>query len=334
MTVTAVVQARMGSTRLPGKVLADLGGRPQLAVLLERLAGAAVDEVVVATSDRPGDDPVAALARTLGRPVFRGSEADVLGRFAGAAAAYGADDVVRITADCPFTDPEIVDAVVARHRATGADYTSNTLLRTFPDGLDVEVLRAEALHAAAARATAPAEREHVTPHLYRHPEDFRLAALLGDDRVGTARWTVDTADDLARVRRVVAALGTTFRWEQALTILPPPPPPPQMLRPVLPGDGVPPPHDDPGRRTWSIVADGTVTGWIRCEVTAGTGHVVVPDGSGRDEADLLALLDPVLGHDLQVERVVLPSGSTAVWPRTRTVAPDVSSDARGPRDKP
>src|SRR5688500_8132039 len=139
MKVVAVVQARAGSTRLPGKVLMDVAGRPMLARIMHRVAAASrVDEVVLATSDLDRDDPVAELAASEGFGVFRGSEEDVLGRFAGAARAADADVVVRITGDCPLIAPEVIDEVVTRLVDDGADYASNVLRRTFPKGLDAE----------------------------------------------------------------------------------------------------------------------------------------------------------------------------------------------------
>ncbi|HMQ24518.1 MAG TPA: glycosyltransferase family protein, partial [Acidimicrobiales bacterium] len=219
-TTVAVVQARMGSTRLPGKVLADLGGRPVLQLMLERLTRAHVDRLVVATSNRPGDDPVADLAEALGVPVVRGSEADVLGRFLLALDRFPADDVVRLTADCPLIDPLVVDAAIGLHRRTGADYTSNTLERTFPDGLDVEVVRTEALRVAAAEAERADEREHVTPFVYHRPERFVLASLETGEQLGHERWTLDTADDLDRLRAVVAGLDDPVAagWHDVLAV--------------------------------------------------------------------------------------------------------------------
>lgn len=216
----AVVQARMGSTRLPGKVLADLGGRPVLELMLDRLARAHVDHLVVATSDLPGDDPVADLATRVGVPVVRGSEADVLGRFLVALDRFPADDVVRLTADCPLIDPLVVDAAVGLHRRTGADYTSNSLERTFPDGLDVEVARADALRVAAVEAVRSDEREHVTPFLYHRPDRFALASLETAEQLGHERWTLDTAEDLARLRTIVAALDDPVAagWHDVLAV--------------------------------------------------------------------------------------------------------------------
>lgn len=219
-SVIAVVQARMGSSRLPGKVLADLGGRPVLALLLRRLRQAHLDGIVVATSDLPGDDVVAQLALSMGFPVVRGPEADVLGRYLLALEEHPADDVVRITADCPLVDPAIVDSAVALHRRTDADYTSNTLERTYPDGLDVEVIRASVLRTAAAEARDPGEREHVTPFVHHHSDRFRLAALETDERLAHERWTLDTAEDLTRLRTIVGRLhdpvGAT--WHEVLDV--------------------------------------------------------------------------------------------------------------------
>ena len=200
MTALCVVQARTGSTRLPGKVLLDLGGRPVLALLLQRLQRGELP-VVVATSTASGDDDVVRLADALGVPTVRGSEADVLERFRVAAAAWpDADPIVRLTADCPFMEAAVVDQAVDVHTAHGADYTSNTLSRTFPDGLDVEVIARSALLDAAADATGQDEREHVTPFLQRHPERFRLAAFCSGEDLGDVRLTLDTVDDLHELR--------------------------------------------------------------------------------------------------------------------------------------
>ena len=216
-----VVQARTGSTRLPGKVLRELGGRPLLRYMLDRLADLHVDELVVATSDLERDDAVVEIAQDAGRPVVRGSESDVLDRFAAALAAHPADHVVRLTADCPLADPVLIEGVVARHLDRGADYTSNVFPRTFPRGLDCEVMTAAAFRIAHAEATDPAEREHVTPFLYRRPERFVLANMRNDAALGREGWTVDTAEDLAFVRGVVDRMaqddphGDAFSWREA-----------------------------------------------------------------------------------------------------------------------
>ncbi len=215
-----VVQARTGSTRLPGKVLQELGGRPLLQFMLDRLADLRVDDVVVATSTLARDDAVADIARAAGRAVVRGSESDVLDRFVDALRAHPADHVVRLTADCPLIDPVLVEAVLARHLDRGADYTSNVFPRTFPRGLDCEVMTAAALRTAHTEAVDAVEREHVTPFLYRRPERFMLANLRNDAPLGRERWTVDTVDDLAFVREIVNAMADDlFGWRHAWKVL-------------------------------------------------------------------------------------------------------------------
>jgi len=219
-----VIQARTGSTRLPGKVLQELGGRPLLRFMLDRLSDLRVDELVVATCTLDRDDPVADLARDAGRAVVRGSETDVLDRFVSALDASPADHVVRLTADCPLADPVLIEAVIARHLDRGADYTSNVFPRTFPRGLDCEVMTAAALRAAHAEARDAAEREHVTPFLYRRPERFALANMRNDAPLGREGWTVDTADDLAFVRGIVDTMRAagepdTFGWRQAWSVV-------------------------------------------------------------------------------------------------------------------
>lgn len=222
--ILAVLQARMSSSRLPGKVMRPVLGAPMIERQLERLRPCETfDRLVAATSLDPSDDPLARHLESLGTPVFRGALDDVLGRFAAAARAHGpAAHVVRLTADCPLADASVIDACVRLHLATRADYTSNTLQRTFPDGLDVEVMTFAALQAAAAEATDPYEREHVTPYLYRRPERFRLAQLTQSRDLSDRRWTVDTAEDLLFVERVFAAFapaGVLF-GQDAIAALP------------------------------------------------------------------------------------------------------------------
>ncbi|MBX7069477.1 MAG: glycosyltransferase family protein [Microthrixaceae bacterium] len=250
MTVLCVLQARMGSTRLPGKVLMDVDGSPLLAFMLRRL-GALDVEVVLATSDRPADDPVAACAEAIGVPVVRASEADVLGRFGAALSDHPADHVVRLTADCPLIDPGLVAEIIARHLDGGADYTSNTIIRTHPDGLDVEVVRAEALAAAIDEAADPAEREHVTPFVYRRPDTYSLAAVVHDTPMGHLRWTVDTAADLQRVRDMVAAGATDQSWTDVLTALRP-----EERAPLLDGFDVAASPGTPANRNLTLIIDG------------------------------------------------------------------------------
>jgi spore coat polysaccharide biosynthesis protein SpsF len=182
--------------------------------MLERLARGGVGPVVVATTVLSRDDGIVELAASLGVRTVRGSEEDVLGRFALALDTYPAETVVRLTADSPLIDPDIVKQVLLRHRITGADYTSNTLVRTFPDGLDVEVLESAALRESAREATDPYEREHVTAFVYRRPDRYRLASVRSSSDAGSVTWTVDTRSDLERVRAIVDQLDdpASARW--------------------------------------------------------------------------------------------------------------------------
>ncbi|HYD70512.1 glycosyltransferase family protein [Azospirillum sp.] len=219
--VLCVSQARMASTRLPGKVLMDAAGRPLLAHHLDRLRRCRrIDAVVLATSDGTIDDPVAALADSLGVTVFRGSEHDVLDRFAGAAALDRAEIVVRVTADCPLIDPALVDAVVGFFLAQAVDY-AHLDVSLFPRGLDTEVFTRAALIEAESHATDPAEREHVTPYLYRRPDRFRLASFRegAPARHGGERWCVDEPADLELVRRLLAVLPPGFGWQDVCKVL-------------------------------------------------------------------------------------------------------------------
>jgi len=189
--------------------------------VLDRLAPCqSLDGVLVATSLHRCDDAIAEACETWGTPVFRGSENDVLARYAGALEWSGSDAVVRITADCPLLDPTVVDRVVERFHASGADYASNTLERSYPRGLDVEVVAAPALRRAAAEATEAWERAHVTPYLYRRPERFRLVGVRHSEDHSGHRWTVDTAEDLALVRAVYERLGERpFGWLEVLRLV-------------------------------------------------------------------------------------------------------------------
>ena len=221
--IVAIIQARVGSTRLPGKVLADIAGEPMLTRVVSRVAAAKkVGAIVVATSTSPADDQVVELCAANRTAVFRGSESDVLDRFYQAAKAYRAAIVVRITADCPLIDPEIIDRVIAEYLTDGCDYVSNTMVCSYPDGLDVEVFSFAALESAWRDARHASDREHVTSYL-RSSGSFRLRNVecpLGRS-LHEQRWSVDEARDLEFVRAIYARLPskTEFGWRDVLNLL-------------------------------------------------------------------------------------------------------------------
>lgn len=203
MRTVAIIQARMASTRLPGKILLDLAGRPLLErVVLRAKKARQVDMVVVATTESPGDDKTVEECRRMGVASFRGSEVDVLDRFYRAAGAFDAGAIVRLTADCPLLDPQVIDRVVGIFHSGDFDYVSNTLEPTYPDGLDTEVFSRAALEQAWREAALSSEREHVTPYIWKHPELFRLANVRNDPDLHEMRWTVDEPEDLELARRI------------------------------------------------------------------------------------------------------------------------------------
>jgi glutamate-1-semialdehyde 2,1-aminomutase len=216
----AIVQARMGSSRFPNKVMADLGGRPMIDLVLERLSRAKnLDEVVLATSSDPRNKPLVEHVRGLGYATYAGSENDVLDRYYQAAKEAGADIVVRVTGDCPLIDPGIVDEVVAARREGGVDYVSNVDPPSYPDGLDVEVFSFAALERAAHEARATPEREHVTPYI-RESGRFSTRNVANDQDDAADRWTVDEPDDLTVIAGVVDHFHprTDFGWREVIAL--------------------------------------------------------------------------------------------------------------------
>lgn len=203
MKVIAVLQARTGSSRLPGKVMADLAGKPLLARVIERTqAIPGIQEVVVATTQAERDRPILDLAKACHVKAFAGSEEDVLDRYYRAMQHFHGHIVVRLTADCPLLDPQVSARVLDRFLDGDVDYASNTLRPTFPDGLDTEIFSFPALERAWREARLVSEREHVTPYIWKNPLKFRLASITDDvDRSGL-RWTVDEAQDLEFARAV------------------------------------------------------------------------------------------------------------------------------------
>lgn len=221
MRKVAIIQARLTSTRLPAKVLADIVGKPMLHHVVTRVqAVPALDLVVVATSDEPADDPIADFCAEGGIACFRGSKDDVLDRYYQAAQQYRADVVLRVTADCPLIDPAVIAEVLDAYQQGGYDYVTNTMPGTYPDGLDVEVFSLAALEQAWREARWQSDREHVTPYIRNHPELFRLGNVAYTDDLSGLRWTVDQAQDLEFVRAVYGCLtGQSFGMADVLEVL-------------------------------------------------------------------------------------------------------------------
>lgn len=208
MRTTVILQARLGSTRLPSKVIADVAGRALLEWVVaraRRIPG--IDEVILATTERPDDERLVALAKDWNVPTFRGSVDDVLDRYFQTAKAFRSDVIVRVTADCPLLDPAVSGRVVARFQQGGVDYVSNVHPPSFPDGLDTEVFSFEALEKAWKEAKLRSEREHVTPYIWSHPDRFRLASVSNGTDLSAHRWTVDEPADLTFVRKIYERLG-------------------------------------------------------------------------------------------------------------------------------
>lgn len=206
MRKVVIIQARMGSSRLPGKVLKTLGDRTVLDHVVTRVKAAKVDQVVVATSDLSGDDAIATYCADHQWSCVRGSETDVLSRYAKAVKESAADIVVRVTSDCPLFSPLILDQMLDRFDPSSMDYKSTNLpARSFPVGLDCEVMRADVLLRAHAKAADAYDREHVTPFIYHNPSDFSLHGHVCDTDLSGIRITLDTTEDYTRLVDLVAA---------------------------------------------------------------------------------------------------------------------------------
>ncbi|MEH2269293.1 MAG: glycosyltransferase family protein [Nostoc sp.] len=225
MKTVIIVQARMTSTRLPGKVLKKVLDKPLLEYQIERLKRVKLaDEIVIATTINSTDLPIIELCNRLSVPYFRGSENDVLARYHGAAKEYHADVVVRITSDCPLIDPQVIDKLIQfyldyRYKY---DYVSNCLERSYPRGMDTEVFSFLALHQAFLEAIEEPDREHVTPFIYMQPERYRLTQVVYSENQSLHRWTVDTADDFELIKRIIEALHPKipkFTLEDCLDLL-------------------------------------------------------------------------------------------------------------------
>ena len=222
MKIVAMVQARMGSTRLPGKVLMDLAGETVLGRVVRRVQRSTlIDEVEVATTTSKSDDRIVDEIQRLGVSAFRGSEDDVLDRYWRASQECGAAAIVRITSDCPLIDPELIDETIRNFVQQRADYTSNCRPRTYPRGLDTEVFTVEALKQVWEKAHQPYEREHVTPYFYEHPRLFRLTSLNSTIDYSRFRWTLDTPEDLMLLRAIYTHFSgrTHFSWQEVMELV-------------------------------------------------------------------------------------------------------------------
>jgi len=208
--IVATIEARMTSSRLPGKVLLPAGGKPLLSYLVRRLRLVpSIHEIVLATTTNPTDDVLEDFARHIGIASFRGSEEDVMGRVIGAADSVGADTVVEITGDCPIIDPLLVEQTIRMFLHNPCDFASNSLVRSYPDGMDTQVLPLEILKHSAALTRDPLDREHVTLHICNHPELFRQVCLIAPPNL---HWpelglTLDEQKDYELLKRLIEHFG-------------------------------------------------------------------------------------------------------------------------------
>lgn len=208
--IVAILQARMSSSRLPGKVLKPIVGKPVLELQIERLKRCQrLDKLVIATSIEASDDPLAQLCNDLDVECFRGDLDDVLKRFRDAANHYEAQHVVRLTGDCPLTDPSLIDQIIQHHLSGGFDYTSNIYPRSYPDGLDAEVLTIATLERLYLQAKQPDDREHVTSYIENHFDQFNIGNLAQEEDQSLLRWTLDTQQDFDFISFVFNSLYDT-----------------------------------------------------------------------------------------------------------------------------
>lgn len=205
-----MIQARMGSSRLPGKVMKDVVGKPLLEHIINRLSFCKkIDKIIVITSEDSENEPIVHLCEKLSIDCFQGDEKDVLDRYYHAAIRFNLneqDSIVRITADCPLIDPIIVDEVIEKHLDKGYDYTTNTLIRTFPDGLDCEVFTLPILNEMWDEAKLKSEREHVTLFIKNNPDNYNLGNLAQDNDFSNFRWTVDEKEDFILIKKIYECL--------------------------------------------------------------------------------------------------------------------------------
>ncbi|CAH1195724.1 8-amino-3,8-dideoxy-manno-octulosonate cytidylyltransferase [Paenibacillus auburnensis] len=226
MKIVAVIQARMGSTRLPGKIMKEVAGKSVLEYQIEQVRRSkTIDQIVIATTTKDTEQPIIDLCKRMAVDYYRGPEDDVLSRYYQAACWYGADIVVRLTSDCPLLDPAVIDRVinVFLSRSERVDYVSNTIERTYPRGYDVEVFSMKVLEQTFKEAGNAAEREHVTLYLYQHPEVFRLGQVKHSKDLSSYRLTVDTEEDFELMSRLITALcgkrREGFTLDDVITLL-------------------------------------------------------------------------------------------------------------------
>ncbi|MCE3046664.1 glycosyltransferase family protein [Helicobacter kayseriensis] len=216
--ILAILQARMSSSRLPGKVAMDANGQPMLAYEISRiLQSQKIDQLVIATSTNPEDDMIEEIAKQCHIECFRGSLNNVLDRYYQCAKKYNATHIVRLTGDCPIIDANIIDAVIHLHLQSQADYTSNGVKRTFPDGMDTEIMTFATLQNAFLNAKTQEELEHVTYYIYTHPENFRIKHYCNDIDYSHIRWTLDYPKDYLLLKDIIQSQpNNTFSWKDLL----------------------------------------------------------------------------------------------------------------------
>ncbi|MFS0674450.1 cytidylyltransferase domain-containing protein [Ornithinibacillus sp. 179-J 7C1 HS] len=218
--ILAIIQARMGSTRLPGKVLKPILDKPIIDYQVERVKQSkALDQVIIATSNNVKDDAIIYWCEANSIPYYRGDEADVLGRYYEAAKQFSASTIVRLTGDCPIIDSNIIDRVIIDYLKEGTSYCSNTIKRSFPRGMDTEVFSMDALERANFEAESPLDREHVTPYIRNHFSTFNV---LNNTDYSNYRWTVDTKEDFQLIKKIITELypsNPLFTMEDAVKLL-------------------------------------------------------------------------------------------------------------------
>lgn len=225
MKIIAIIQARMGSTRLPGKVLKKVKNRMLLEYQLERIhQSQLLDDIVIATTKKEKDKMIVDFCNDRDIHVFQGSEDNVLERYFHAAKEYGADVIVRLTSDCPLIDPELIDEAIRLYLESknNVDYASNTLVRSYPRGLDIEVFSFKALKQSYQQAILESEKEHVTPYIYNHPEKFKFVNLESLEDYSFHRWTVDTEEDFELVKRIIKETyphTKDIKWKDIIKIM-------------------------------------------------------------------------------------------------------------------